>query len=929
MNKSQKIYQNGQSLWFDNIDRTLIKNGWFAEKIDDQIIFGVTSNPSIFQKAITSGNAYSQDIQTMAWSGLDHPKILERLVIKDIQAVSDLLMPVYEETEKRDGYVNLEVDPFLASDIQKTIDDAKRLWKLVGRKNLMIKIPGTIEGISATKALIAAGININVTLLFSTARYSDVIDAYFSGLEERIEKGLPIDQVFSFASFFISRMDVMVEDFAADKRDEGQDMSAYDAYVYGNLGVQNALDAYAAFENAIISNRFKKILDAGGNIQRPLWASTGTKNSAFSDVLYVDELILPDTVNTVPPSTLNAWLDHGITEVVGKGDFEGNLKKSVEILADIGIDIDTVFAALEEEGVEKFKSAQASLNKTIEQERERYAAQISLQPDRIAEQLRNLNRDGFITRFYQPDLSLFTNEPGEENEVLQRMGWIDAPITSRALIDDAEQLLRELRNEGFTHAVVLGMGGSSLAPEVFSEVFKATQGEEVRGLHVSILDATDPDQIKEKSESIPLGKTLFIASSKSGTTVEMKSMVAFFMDLISKTGEGLPGKHFICITDPGTALEKYGTDNHFRRVINADPNVGGRYSALIAFGLVPAILAGIDGNRLLNNAQAMMNICGDETVIAENPAIVLATLLSGAYSKGIDKLTILADESVRTFGSWLEQLVAESSGKNGKGLIPVDQEPIPDSADYSNDRFFYYLRHDGQHDALASVLQEKGYSVAVSTVKDVYDIAGEMYKWEVAVAAFCCLIGVNPFNQPNVQDSKALAIKSLETYRSGAVKERSDAILETKDFAAYSPAGHTGELSADRSIIQTLFEVQSGDFIAVNAFLPRSAEVEEMFAAFRAKLLEKYKVPVTLGYGPRFLHSTGQLHKGGKNNGIFLMLTQEPKSDIAIPGEGIAFSTLKRAQATGDMQALLEHGRRVVHVHIKGQISVEILEKIS
>ncbi len=928
MNKSIALYKHGQSIWFDNIDRSMLKNGWFADQVNQKTFVGVTSNPSIFQNAISHGGSYTLDIQTMAWSGLGTKEIYENLVIADIQSAADLMQPIYTETNGKDGYVSLEVNPLLADETDATISEAKRLWKTVGRDNLMIKIPATIAGISAIKTVISEGINVNVTLIFSTERYMEVIDAYFAGLEDRLSKHFPIDGIRSVASFFISRMDVMVEDLVGQMKLSKEDRVDLENKVLGKIGIYNAFNAYAAFEESIQSARFQKIAEAGGNIQRPLWASTGTKNEVYSDVLYVDQMILPDTVNTVPPKTLEVWLDHGSIEVITKKSFTEDFQQSVKVLTELEIDLDVIFEDLEKEGVQKFASSQESLFATIENERQRFITQLGMPMGRISQRLAEIEENQFVERFYQPDVSLFTTQTDEEQEVLNRLGWINAPDNSRSVVEDGENLLANLLDEGFSHAVVLGMGGSSLAPEVFSQVFMDQTGIKKQGLSVSILDSTDPEQIIEKLNSIPLRKTLFIASSKSGTTVEMKSLVAYFMDQLIKDGEKDPGKQFICITDPKTTLENFAVEHNFRRVFNADDTVGGRYSALIAFGIIPAILAGIDGYALLDSAASMRDKCGSDIAIRQNPAFVLAAILFEAYSMGHDKLTIIADERFQSFGSWLEQLIAESSGKNEKGLVPVDQEPMVDDSQYSSDRLFYYLRFDGKYDSFMTSLQNLGFTVLTSSLLNEYDIAGEMYKWEVAVAGLCCMIGVNPFNQPNVQASKAMATKLIEEFRTSDAVKSDNLLFENDVFSIFSSSISTDEIISDTKLLQTLFELNEGDFFAINAFLPRISHYEKALYTFRKSLLEEFFIPVTLGFGPRFLHSTGQLHKGGKNNGLFIVLTQDPKIDMEIPGEGIHFSTLEKAQAIGDIQALESHGRKVVRVHFKTRVEIKALNQL-
>lgn len=920
MNKSKELYQLKQSIWFDNIGRNLIENGWLKEQIEKEVIFGLTSNPSIFKKAITNGTDYSMDIQSMSWAGLDTKSIYERLVIEDIQSVSDLLYPIYEGTNQVDGYVSLEVDPENANNPNLTIEEAKRLWKLVDRKNLMIKVPATRAGMPAVKELIASGINVNVTLIFSVDRYLDVVDAYFSGLEERIKNNLPIDQIHSVASFFVSRLDVKIESKVMDIVKSGK-ISENEVQPYlGKLAILNAVYAYEEFNIARNSERFKKIAEKGGNIQRPLWASTGTKNANYSDVLYVEGLILPDTVNTVPPNTLNAFLDHGKSEVVNYSAGKSEFRNLENILKDIGVNFEEVWIELEDEGVGAFISAQEDLLEAIKNQHDHFLSSLGGLSSQIEKRMETIKSEDFPTKFFALDAALWTKKTSEVDEVLHRLGWIDAPELSGAIIDEAEELLEGLEKDGFTHALVIGMGGSSLAPEVFSKVFKDGEKLRERGLALSILDSTDPIQIDEKTREIPIEKTLFIISSKSGTTAEVNALLAYYWKLVEEVNEKSAGKHFVVITDSGTPLEKLGLEKGFRKIFNADPNVGGRYSALTAFGIVPLVLAGIDGRQFFNAADRMRIKCSHLTPIEKNPGFALGSAITEAYFDNRDKVTILTDPAYYAFGSWLEQLVAESSGKSGKGILPVDREPIVSAADYSNDRIFYYLRSSGELDGLVDALIDLNHPVIVSNSDNKFNLAAEIYKWEIAIAAACSFIEVNPFNQPNVQESKAITHGMISAYKKNPILEEGNLLFSNSEYSVY------GKMEKEKSVKETtekFFTVNAGDFISINAFLPRIEAYENILQHLRKYLLDTYSVPVTLGFGPRFLHSTGQLHKGGKNNGIFLVISQGAPIDFEIPGEGMNFSVLEKAQALGDMQALEKNNRRVLRIHLKQKTLLE------
>jgi transaldolase / glucose-6-phosphate isomerase len=917
MNKSKELHLLKQSVWFDNVDRKLINNGWLKTQIEENVIFGLTSNPSIFKNSISSGKAYSLDIQSMSLAGLDTKQIYERLAIEDIRSVADLLHQTYLETNRVDGYVSLEVDPELANDTDQSVNEAKRLWNLVGRNNLMIKIPATKAGISAIKETIAEGINVNVTLIFSSDRYLEVIEAYFSGLEKRIADNLPIDGIHSVASLFVSRLDVKIESKISELIRSGKITEKDYQPFRGKPAIANALYAYQKFEESIHSERFKQISMKNGNIQRPLWASTGTKNSDYSDVLYVEKLILPQTVNTVPPKTLSAYLDHGISKIVDYSKRDEYFTTLIKSLENLGVNFPEIWVELEQEGVAAFSKAQTELLSAVEKRRMTAINFIKILQLNVSERIEKLNSENFSRKFFLPDSTLWTSDESEAEEIAHRMGWVDAPSVSRDIVPAAEKLLGEIKSDGFTHAVVLGMGGSSLAPEVFSLV-----NDNKAGIILSILDSTDPIQIKEKVKEIPLGKTLFILSSKSGTTAEVRTLFSYFWGRISEI-EANPGKHFIAITDPGTRLEKLGKEKEFRKIFNSDPNVGGRYSALIAFGIIPAVMAGLDAYALLGAANQVREKCGETIPIENNPGFVLGSVLAEANLKGQDKLTILADEPFKAFGSWMEQLVAESSGKAGKGIVPIDLEPEIPFEEYTDDRIFYYLRSDGGLDNLINKLAEENHPIMISQVENVNDLGAEIYKWEIAVATACSIIGVNPFNQPNVQESKSITNDMIAAYKDNPVLEEGEVLFSNESIAIFANGNKNLIGKSLKEIISTIIAPKEGDYIGINAFFPRNKLYLNALQKFRKNILRKYSIPVTLGFGPRFLHSTGQLHKGGKNNGIFLILTQDPPLDVPIPNEGMNFSTLESAQALGDMKALEKNGRRVFRIHFKSHTFLE------
>jgi transaldolase / glucose-6-phosphate isomerase len=917
MNAIQKLHESGQSLWYDNIQRGLIESGELKSMIERGDIRGVTSNPSIFNAAIARSDDYDNAIKPMAWAGWSSEDIFYQLAIEDIRAAADLFRPLYEETLGGDGYVSLEVSPYLANDTERTVAEAGRLWNLVDRPNLMVKIPATLAGIPAIRKAIAAGINVNVTLIFSLARYAMVMDAYLKGLEDRSALGLPIGSIASVASFFVSRVDNKVDQHLERiLREEGKGAGIV-TNLLGKVAIANSRLAYGLFQEKFGGKRFDRLKEQGARVQRPLWASTSTKNPSYRDVMYVEELVAPDTINTAPPNTIELFKDHGEVRFSIEGT-EAESQKIIKDLEKVGISLDEVTRELEEEGVRAFADSFTDLLETIEIRRSVYQSELGPLMEAVQEQIVKLQEQNAVKRMFERDPTLWVQDSAQYTEITQRMGWLDAPSASRSLLSELHDFIREIQNSGYTHALLLGMGGSSLAPEVMAQTFGPADLEKEFGLDLAVLDSTDPAQVRAAAHRSPVDQTLYIVSSKSGTTSEVHAFLSYFWALAEQKLGDRAGEHFIAITDPGTSLDALARERGFRHVFNADPTVGGRNSALTAFGLVPAALIGIDVGRLLNHAQAMAAQCQPEIPTGRNPALMLGAVLGTAALQGRDKLTILTDAELDSFGSWLEQLTAESSGKDGKGIVPVDLEPILKAKNYSKDRLFVYIRSSGQLEDKAERLVQAGYPVPVIEVRDGYQLGAEFYRWEVAIAIACAILGVNSFNQPDVQDSKNRTKAKINEFReTGSITEGSP-IWEGQGGKVFGhPFPGLNQAQSLKEVVH-LFVKQAGegDYVAINAYLPRNQRMLISLQRLRRSILKDTGHATTLGFGPRFLHSTGQLHKGGPNNGVFLQITDELLKDLDIPKQNMTFGTLESAQALGDLEALLARDRRAIRVHL-------------
>ena len=868
-------------------------------------IRGMTSNPSIFNHAISKSTDYDSALVPLAWSGWDAEKIFWELAIEDIRAACDLFSPLYEETNGGDGYVSIEVSPTIAHDTEATTAQAQQLWARVARPNLMVKIPATKEGVPAIRRAIAVGVNINVTLIFSLNRYTEVMEAYLTGLEDHLAAGHSIDHIASVASFFVSRLDTKID----PKLPEGSPLR-------GQAAIANAKLAYDEFMKTFMGRRWENLKVKGARVQRPLWASTSTKNPAYPDTMYVDNLIGPETVNTVPPATLDAFRDHGVAAMTLTSDLD-KAREAIAQLEATGISMDQVTQELEDEGVKAFADAFAQLLTTIDERRRNAASALGPLSASVSKRISQLQADSVPARLWAHDPILWTKDPDGQAEMKIRMGWMDSPDKARQRLKEYQAFAKEIREEKIDRVLVLGMGGSSLTAEVFSSLLAAANID--APLSLAILDSTEPSQVAKIAQEYPPDKSLYIVASKSGGTAEVMAAFNYFWKLSKKDGS-----HFIATTDPGTSLEALARKRGFRKIFSADPMVGGRYSALTDFGLVPAALLGMDLNRLLDKADWMKRQCGEHIPAARNPGLALGAVLGEAALAGRDKLTILSDAPLSAFAGWIEQIIAESSGKDGKGILPVPLEPIGDAKVYGKDRLFVYLRQTGELDAMMKSLREAGYPVLGFAISDPYDVSAEIYRWEIATSVACSILGVNAFDQPNVESSKKITKAKIAEYqKKGKLKEgkptwKKDGVMV---FASSSVDG-----ASLKTILNSfLKKAKPNGYVAINAYLPRNAEMVEALQALRVAFRSKTGNAVTAGFGPRFQHSTGQFHKGGPKNALFIQITAEPEKDINIPTEGLTFGTLIRAQALGDYEALIEAKRKVLRVHLPSAKDISLL----
>lgn len=935
INPLQELSSRGQSVWLDYITRSLLSSGDLDRMIEHDGLLGMTSNPAIFEKAIANGTDYTEALDALRdQPGLDTATVFERLAVEDIRHAADHFAPTWRASGQRDGYVSLEVSPRLADDTEATYKEAHRLWHEVDRPNLMIKVPATAAGIPAIEALIADGINVNITLLFSVEVYKQVAEAWMRGLEARAQAGKPLTGIASVASFFISRIDSAVDaqvhawmisrssDQASAQHNPATDI------VSGKVAIANAKIAYQHYLQIISSKRWHDLANNGAQSQRLLWASTSTKNPDYRDVLYVEELIGQDTVTTLPPATMDAFRDHGtirvsLTEAVEEA---GTI---IRALPDYGVDLDAVTGRLLNEGVAAFSHAYEQLLETIagvlaRDRRQHRLARLDL-PAALQQDVDSIISDfaehDKLTHMWRRDKSLWTGQ--DENHWLD---WLTVTATQLEHQADLRNLTHLAEGGYFRHAVLLGMGGSSLAAELFALSFSHRPSHP----ELIILDSTDPEQIRVVEALIDPARTLFIVASKSGATMEPNLLLDYFFDHVAEAiGKQHATDHFGVITDHGSSLETRARELGFRKIFYGQAGIGGRYSALSCFGMVPAAVAGIDTGRLLRQAQTMADACVPDVAAVQNPGLQLGAVLGAGWQQGYDKITLLCSPPINALGAWLEQLLAESTGKQCKALIPVAGEKPATPEHYGNDRLFVYLRLSAQADAeqeqAVADLRAAGHPVVQIDIDDNYTLGAELFRWEFATAIAGSVMSVNAFNQPDVEAAKQATRSLTDTYQNDQLVTR-EPVVADKLMQLFAADNYIQTLAGNRELADAtellslhIDQLSAGDYFAMLAYMNRmDTAYYVQLQRLRHVIRDSYRVATCLGYGPRYLHSTGQAYKGGPNTGVFLMITRDIDEDLAIPNHRHTFGAIESAQAEGDFVAMADRSRRILRLHLKG-----------
>jgi transaldolase/glucose-6-phosphate isomerase len=960
-NPVKKVADLGQSIWIDYIDRDLVQSGRLRKMVEEEGVRGLTSNPAIFEKAMGQATSYDEQMKSLLVGeqgrDLEVKDLFESLAIEDIRGAADIFWKLYRSTFGQDGFVSFEVAPSLALETERSVVEARRLWKLIRRENVMIKIPGTAPGLPAIQTLISEGMNINVTLLFSRKRYLEVAEAYLKGLELAAELDGSLDRISSVASFFVSRIDSAIDkklEDIAKTLPSGIEKERV-LSLLGKVGIANAKLAYQSYLEIYSSERWKKLEARGARPQRLLWASTSTKDPEFRDVMYVEGLVGRDTVDTVPVATYEAFLDHGFDESPARETLVESVSEAESILDRIeklGISLDKVTDQLTVEAIQKFSEPFEHLMTTLEKKKQVLSGQVintatyrlplAIAKD-VNDQMESWRAEFKIRKLWDQDSSIWS-----DSDESKWLGWLTTSEIEMQGREELESLAQVVQQEKFSAVILLGMGGSSLAPELFSTLFKSAPGFPV----LKVLDSTQPLEVETISSGLNLANTLFIVSSKSGGTLETTLLLEYFYGKVQETTSKPAGKSFIAITDPGSALEKIARQRGFLRVYHGLESIGGRYSALSKFGMVPLATMGFPIAKVLNGAEAMAHACSPNLPLEQNPGVQLGFALGVMALKGIDKVTFLTTAELEPFAGWLEQLLAESTGKDGKGLIPIAHEKVGSPEVYDQDRQFYYLKLKGtslqsgisELDSKVQALEEAGFAVTRIELKDRESIGQEFFRWEMATAVAGSILKLNPFDQPDVEAAKIITKKKMKQFEeTGSIpveepffeengiqlftneanQSRILAVLQSQGKRADSELPtRTSSASLADYLSAHLASLTPRDYFTLLNYVDSSHVKESDLTALRLAVRDQKKVATFLSTGPRYLHSVGQLFKGGPDTGVFILLTGDEMEPLFIPGYRYSFKTALNAEAIGDFEVLLERRRRALRIHFTREAEV-------
>lgn len=917
------VRRHGQQIWLQGPRRFALSSEELAALVSEGTVSGFVFDMDVVDAALVDGADYAAARERARSSGWAPDRLLEDVLLEDAAAAAALLQKWRPGDASTRSWVAVDLPPHVGLAGEATAVWAGRLAEVTEGATALVKLPGTRAGLQAAENVIAAGYGIYLHHLFTVEQVRSALAAYLRGLRLALAAGRDLSRAAAVAAVNLLRIDVAVDQLLHDCMRRSEDDRDLLESLLGRAALGTARVAADTVREFTEDAEWVRLQGKGAVPPLLAWEGTRTSSPARREMEYLEELIGPGTASVVSWSALAALRDFGKPSPrLGRGIDEA--REVLDDIAGAGIDLEAVADDLQKAAAGSDERRFGRLLNTVAagSARAQFDVAAGGLEQELRESLRELEKAAVGRRLWSRDASLWSTDDTDAPAIRNRLGWLALPETMREEALPLAAIARSRAGAKEGMALLLGMGGSSLGADALRIAFECR--------NLTVVDTTAPGGIAAAAGRLQVDRSVFVVSSKSGGTAETDALEKFFFDQVSAVRDDA-GSRFFAVTDPGTPLHELARNRGYARVWLAPPDVGGRYSVLSVFGLLPAALMGIDVGRLLASAHRMAVLCGPEVPAHLNSAVVIGALMAVGARHGRDKLTFLTPPRLAGLGDWAEQLIAESSGKRGQGIVPVSREPLGDADRYGEDRLFVHFRVAGEearaNDELADEMQRRGHPVVRIVLTDVMDIGAELFRWEMATAVACAAMHVNAFDEPDVRDAKERAGALLQQYREEGRLGEPQPDFEEGSLAVMAPSTYEGlrqRLQPGSGLESWLSAHLRGarppDYVGILAFLAPDLQTWHALQGLRALLRDRLGVATTLGWGPRYLHSTGQLHKGGGDGGVFLQLTADAASDLAIPGESYSFEVLLRAQALGDFQALAARGRRLLRVHLGREV---------
>ena len=928
MNPLHGLEQQGLSVWLQDLERSHIWTGALHTMVREDRLKGVLWTPAALERSIANTSDYSPALAALVSDGSDPNEAGERLMVEDVQWACDILTPLHFATEGLEGFCSVPLSPHLAHDPAETLEEASRLWDLVARDNLMLAVPATPAGLEALPELIAQGFNVHASHVFSLERFQEVQEGFWRGLEDLVRSGGDPSSVAAMTSVPLHLVDdyadAQIEDRAASADPATADRLAAARGRVASAIAQLVLQAHTA---SLASERWTGLAAQGARPLRLVWCDVATGDDADPGSRYFEGFGLRDTTMVLPPALYQAVkdgraapapatpsADEARTVISQLNESGVNWSAAADELENIALQVDIdsgdrLVSAIQSTRMQLIADAQPSMDLSLGEHEAAVEARID-----------QLDGIGYVRRLWAGDGTLFDESVDGAELAEQSLGWLDVLSGFETYADHLLELRDKLETDQVESVVVLAMGEAGLAPNVFAQVFGQLDGSP----ELLVLDSTVPNQIRAVEDDITPEETLFLVSSKDGDTLEARAFEAYFLDQV-KTPD-----NFAVITDPDTDLDAAAIERDYVSVVHGDLSVADHFSALSPHGIVPVAAMGLDVEELFDRVQLMVGSCSYGVPARDNPGVILGAALGELAAHGRDKLTLFSTPGLAGFLPWLEHLIAETTGKNGRGIVPVVGESLATPDRYGNDRVFVFIAlEDDEDDAQSAMLDridalhEAGHPLLTFTLSDPRDLAQEMFRWQVAATTAAHVIGVNPFDQPDDESSESDADEGTPA-DGGSESPAQDSLAQERvadgdGIVVYSDRANAQALSASdlpSALRAHLDRLQPGQYFALTAFVEPTDANAAALEQIRNAVRDRYRVATTVGFGPQCSYATGQLHRSGPDTGLYMQVTCDDAEDIPVPELDYTFGELKAAQQDADFDAMSKRERRQIRVHL-------------